>query len=66
MNVLVLLKMVPDVVEELEVAPDGKRLDREFLRMILSERDNHALEEALLLKETMSSSQPWPRAWGEW
>jgi len=41
-NILVALRMVPDVVEELEVAPDGKRLDLEFLRMVLSESDDHA------------------------
>jgi electron transfer flavoprotein beta subunit len=51
MNILVLLKMVPDVVEELEVAADGKTLNTEFLRTILNERDEHALEQALLLKE---------------
>ncbi len=51
MNVLVLLKMVPDVVEELEVSADGKSLDTSFLRTILNERDDHALEQALLLKE---------------
>ena len=51
MNILVLLKMVPDVVEELEVGPDGKSLDAEYLRMIVSESDDHALEEALILKE---------------
>lgn len=51
MKIVVLLKMVPDVVEELEVSADGKSLDAEFLRMILSERDSHALEVGLLLKE---------------
>jgi len=51
MNMLLLLKMVPDVVEELELAPDGKSLDTEFLRLIPNEPDDHALEEALLLKE---------------
>jgi electron transfer flavoprotein beta subunit len=51
MHILVLLKMAPDVVEELEIAPDGKSLDLDYLRMILSESDDHALEEALLLKE---------------
>ena len=51
MNIVVLIRMVPDVVEELEVAPDGKSLDTEFLRMIVSESDDHALEEALILKE---------------
>jgi electron transfer flavoprotein beta subunit len=50
-NILVLLKMVPDVVEELEVAADGRSLEREFLRLVVNERDEHALEEALLLKE---------------
>lgn len=44
MNIVVVLKMVPDVVEELEVDLAGAR-------MILSESDDHALEEALLLKE---------------
>ena len=51
MNILVLLKMVPDVVEELEIAADGRALDLDYLRMILSESDDHALEQALLLKE---------------
>lgn len=51
MHILVLLKMVPDVVEDLEVASDGKALDLEYLRMILNESDDHALEQALLLKE---------------
>ena len=51
MNILVLMKMVPDIVEELEVGPDGKSLDTEFQRPIVSERDEHALEQALILKE---------------
>ena len=32
MNLLVLLKMVPDVVEELEIASDGAALDLDVLR----------------------------------
>jgi electron transfer flavoprotein beta subunit len=51
MNILVLLRMVPDVVEELEIAPDGKALDADYLRMIVNESDDHALEQALILKE---------------
>jgi len=51
MKILVLLKMVPDVVEELEVAPDGRTLDTEFLRLIVNERDDHALEQALILRD---------------
>ena len=51
MNILVLLKMVPDIVEELEVGPDGTSLDLEFLRLIINESDDHALEQALILKD---------------
>ncbi|MBI4874288.1 MAG: electron transfer flavoprotein subunit beta/FixA family protein [Acidobacteria bacterium] len=51
MNLLVLLKMAPDVVEELEIAPGGQGLDPDALRMALSESDDHALETALLIKE---------------
>jgi electron transfer flavoprotein beta subunit len=51
MNILVLLKMVPDIVEELVVAPGVQALDPDYIRTILSERDDHALEEGLLLKE---------------
>ncbi len=51
MNWVVILKMVPDTVEELMVAEDGRSLDTQWLRMIVSEPDEHALEEAILLKE---------------
>ncbi|MDH7514469.1 MAG: electron transfer flavoprotein subunit beta [Bacteroidota bacterium] len=45
------MKQVPDLVEELEVDPGGKLLDRSWLRFIPSEYDEHALEQALLVKE---------------
>jgi len=51
MHILVLLKMVPDVVEDLEIAAGGKGLDMDYVRMIPNESDDHALEQALLLKE---------------
>ena len=51
MNLFVLLKTVPDTVEELTVAADQKSLDAEWLRFKLSDADEHALEQALLLKE---------------
>jgi len=50
-NSLVLMRAVPDVVEELEIAADGKSLDRDAVRAIVCETDDHALEEALILKE---------------
>ncbi len=51
MNLFVLLKTVPDTVEELTVAADSQSLDTEWLRYKLSDADEHALEQALLLKE---------------
>ncbi|MDH7501968.1 MAG: electron transfer flavoprotein subunit beta/FixA family protein [Verrucomicrobiota bacterium] len=51
MNIFVVLKMVPDTVEELNVSQDGKSLDSEFLRFKLNDPDEHALEQALILKE---------------
>jgi len=49
MKIAVLLKWVPDLVEELEVDDDGTGLDTEDLKFKLNEFDDHALEEALLL-----------------
>ncbi len=51
MKIAVLLKQVPDLVEELEVAGDGKSLDPDALKWKLNEFDDHALEAALLIKE---------------
>jgi electron transfer flavoprotein beta subunit len=56
MNILVLLKMVPDIVEELEIGADGASLDRDAVRPIVSERDDHALEQALLIKDKTGGS----------
>lgn len=51
MNIIVPIKQVPDLVEELEIDSSGKELDREWLKYKVNEFDDHALEEALLLKE---------------
>ena len=51
MNIIVPIKQVPDLVEELEIDSSGKSLDYSSLKMKLSEFDDHALEEALILKE---------------
>jgi electron transfer flavoprotein beta subunit len=51
MKIIVLLKRIPDLVEDLEVDATGKALDSEHLKMTLNEFDDYALEEALLLKE---------------
>jgi len=56
MKILVLMKMVPDIVEELEVAGDGRSLDQEYLRFIVNERDDYALEQALLVKDRLQAT----------
>jgi electron transfer flavoprotein beta subunit len=56
MKILVLMKMVPDIVEELEVAADGSSLDPEYLRFIINERDDYALEQALLLRDRLGAT----------
>lgn len=51
MDIVVLIKFVPDLVEDLEIDASTGLLDRSFLRLMPNELDDHALEEALLLKE---------------
>jgi electron transfer flavoprotein beta subunit len=51
MNIVVPIKLVPDLVEELEIAEGGTALDMTFMRLILNELDEHAIEQAILLKE---------------
>jgi electron transfer flavoprotein beta subunit len=51
MNIVVLAKLVPDLVEELEIDESGTSLDMTWLRLIINELDDHAIEEAILLKE---------------
>ena len=51
MRIVVPVKCVPDLVEELELNEDETDVDREFLKFIISEWDDQALEEALLVKE---------------
>lgn len=51
MNIIVLAKLVPDLVEELTIDPSGAALDLAFARWIISEFDDHAIEQGILLKE---------------
>ena len=52
MHIAVVLKQVPDLVEELEIDSGGKDIDRSLVKMKLNEFDDHALEQAVLLKES--------------
>jgi len=51
MRIVVPVKLVPDLVEELTVDQAGTALDASWLRLIISEFDDHAIEQAILLKE---------------
>ena len=57
MKIAVLLKQVPDLAEELEVDDSGKALDTEYIKFRLNEYDEHALEEAVCLKEAGQASE---------
>jgi len=50
-EIVVIARLVPDLVEELEIAPSGTALDLSWLRVIINEFDNHAIEQAIILKE---------------
>ncbi len=50
MKAAVILRQVPDVVEELVIAEDGRSLAEDDVMYITNELDEHALEQALLLK----------------
>ena len=50
-HIVVTAKMVPDLVEELEITENGAALDMTWLRLIINEFDDHAIEQAILLKE---------------
>jgi electron transfer flavoprotein beta subunit len=51
MKIVVPIKFVPDLVEELSIDPGGVALDTSWLRLIINEFDDHAIEQAILLKE---------------
>jgi len=51
MKIVVPIKLVPDLVDEFEIDASGKALDTTFMRLILNEFDEHAIEQAVLIKE---------------
>jgi len=56
MNIVVVVRQVPDLVEEINVDASGTALDTTWLRQIINEPDNHALEQAILLKERVGGT----------
>jgi electron transfer flavoprotein beta subunit len=55
-EIVVIARLVPDLVEELEIAPSGTALDLSWLRLIINEFDNHAIEQAIILKEKVGAN----------
>ncbi len=51
MEIITPIRLVPDLVEELKIDDQGCGLDPDWLRLQLNEFDNHAIEQAVLLKE---------------
>jgi electron transfer flavoprotein beta subunit len=51
MQIVVCVRQVPDLVEDLEVNDEGTDLNRDFIKYTVNEFDDWALEQALLLKE---------------
>lgn len=54
MNIIAILRSVPDALEELPLYED--QLDRDEVALKLNEFDDHALEEAVLLKEEFGAT----------
>jgi electron transfer flavoprotein beta subunit len=56
MKIAVVVRQVPDLIEPLEVAASGTALELSGATFIVNETDDHALEQALLLKEAGGGS----------
>ncbi len=56
MNIAVVVRQVPDLVEPLEIDASGAALDVDEVEFLINETDDHALEQALLLKESGGGS----------
>jgi len=56
MKIAVVVRQVLDLIEPVEVADSGAALDYDGATFIVNESDDHALEQAVLLKEAMGAS----------
>jgi electron transfer flavoprotein beta subunit len=56
MNIVVPIKQIPNLTDELEISGDGTGLDHDALQYVLNEFDEHAIEEAVLTKEGASGT----------
>jgi electron transfer flavoprotein beta subunit len=56
MNIAVAVRLMPKAGEELEVDDSGTDIDREYVDMTITDFDDQALEEAVLIKEATGAS----------
>jgi len=56
MNIIVPIKQIPNLTDELEINGDGTNLDHDALQYVLNEFDEHAIEEAVLTKESVGGA----------
>lgn len=56
MKIAVVMRLVPNLIEGVELTEDQTDIDREWTDTQANETDEQALEEALVLKETMGAS----------
>lgn len=57
MKIAVLVKRVPDTASVFKIAPDGKSIIEDGLKFVMSPYDEHAVEEAIKLKEAGIASE---------
>ena len=58
MNIVVAIKHVPNLADELELNSDGTNLDFDEVDFVLNEWDEQALEQAVLIKEAGVAVSP--------
>ncbi len=56
MHIVVIMRMTPDLAEEFDLNEDGTDIDREWTGIKLNEFDDHALEEAVIIKENTGAT----------
>ena len=56
MKIAVVIRQVPDLIEPLELADSEKEIDLDGATFLVNESDDHALEQAILLKEAGGGS----------
>ncbi len=56
MNIVVVLRLMPNLGDEPELDANGTDIDRDEVGMVINELDDQALEEAVLLKESTGAT----------